>query len=746
MPLIDIAALLTDLSPFADLGTEPPVIVPYDGKHIVRMSREGYPLELVIFPDGAITEKHDGHERRHASFKALLASPTFADLARWADSQRMSLRDRVESETIAVTGRFARTAAEGNVAFFNETLWSGQPANGTGQIAVTLIDGPAGIGKTSFIRGLAFDRASSYQTERRPLVLHVESRGRMLQNLTDLMAFSLQTLRLKITYDQVPPLVRHGLILLAIDGFDELGDPNGYGLAWAQVNELITSSRGNGSLILSGRETFVSLDRLRPVLTSLTENDDVNTFTLQPLSASDARKWLRLKGWSEVTLSCDAAAPLFEPNSYALRPFFLSELARTGVEEQITQGAITNLLSFLVEAMAVREATKFGKDVEQVTSADERKHFVENLMEEIARDLAENQTEAIAAETVAWLAEICSQGIVPDALSGILKNRAGVIAFLTEDVRRGYRRFVHEQVSHYFLSRNIKRAVSEGEVPKYLRRNIFGLEFLESFSEYCLEWSSSDAKLFMEKVAIKLDEVGDFDRSRRNLASLLLTVSCIHQPSSEIVLKNISIDEVYLLQEAGKIVLKSVSINQLYARETDLRSLAFDDNCYIVSLVADDGTIPSRSMPFPSFISLHEKTLINQIDKSVWLTGQYEVNPFEEWTQQFFDTVVTQLPLVELLSKVARTKSYWIKDDEEDRAVRRILDDSHWVILKEIMIKHDLLTIRVVPASGRPGTFYHVKKRQALVDLRKPADDVVPFFRELLKVSAQLLKISKNAK
>jgi hypothetical protein len=79
----------------------------------------------------------------------------------------------------------------------------------------------------------------------------------MLQNITDLMAFSLQTLRLSVTYDQVPVLVRHGLVTLAIDGFDELGDPNGYDLAWAQVNDLVVEARGQGQIILAGRETFI---------------------------------------------------------------------------------------------------------------------------------------------------------------------------------------------------------------------------------------------------------------------------------------------------------------------------------------------------------------------------------------------------------------------------------------------------------------------------------------------------------
>lgn len=104
----------------------------------------------------------------------------------------------------------------------NQTPWQKQSTS------ILLIDGPAGVGKTVFIENLACNRARSYKVKRLPLLLHVKSRGRILTFLQDLIAFSLQTLRLDVTYDQIPTLVRRGLITLAIDGFDELGDPNGF--------------------------------------------------------------------------------------------------------------------------------------------------------------------------------------------------------------------------------------------------------------------------------------------------------------------------------------------------------------------------------------------------------------------------------------------------------------------------------------------------------------------------------------
>ena len=289
-------ALVEDLSPFADLGTEPPRSNGKDDAHVVRLVRNGAKLTLAFRSDGRVIEESEGTERTHLTFRALLASSTFANLGRWADSQRVLLRKRVEEETIPIVGSIAGSDdLNGDVTFLDGYLSQAWEQSPKPRSLIVLVDGPAGIGKTTLIRSLAFRRSEDYRLQQRPLILHVESRGRMLRNITDLMAFSLQTLRLAVTYDQVPILVKHGLITLAVDGFDELGDPNGYELAWAQVNDLVQSSRGAGTLLFAGRETFISKDRMLNALTAIdTSVDRLEAFSLKgyhkrPRLASTAR-------------------------------------------------------------------------------------------------------------------------------------------------------------------------------------------------------------------------------------------------------------------------------------------------------------------------------------------------------------------------------------------------------------------------------------------------------------------------
>ena len=605
---MSLESIQQDLAPFADLGTGAPRIVSFQRYLVCHLTREGVKTELVIDEAGGVVERVELAERRHESFKALLASPNFANLGKWADSQTVLLRDRIKEEDIDLSGKLSGENVEGGIALLDDSLTTHNTnPNLRPRVAITLIDGPAGIGKTSLIRLLSFRRASEYRFHQRALVLHVESRGRVLQNITDLMAFSLQTLRLNVTYDQIPVLVRNGLITLAVDGFDELGDPNGYRLAWAQVNDLIVSSRGEGVLLLSGRETFIKLETMERALSAFDRKyDKIQAFTLDLIKPMIARNWLREKTWTSEQLSSEAAVPLFEDGSYALRPFFISELSRRGVAEQIEAGDIEDLLSFLVNAMVKREASKFGSDIEAITSVSTRMLFVQKLMEEIARDLAENQTDSIPSESIAWLAEVVAYRLVPSELVGIITNRAEVIAFLTEDDRRGYKRFVHEQIQNYFLSKVTISSIIDGELPKYVRRNIFGFEFLENFCDVARHADQESIDRFSTAIVAQLSGADRLDRSKRNLGALLFSICSVAKPTQVPVIRNLNLDEIYVTESVCLIEIENTSINQLYARSADLRRLSFSNDCFIVSMIADQGTIPPKAFLFQASLPFQE--------------------------------------------------------------------------------------------------------------------------------------------
>ena len=133
--------------------------------------------------------------------------------------------------------------------------------------------------------------------------------------------------------------------------------------------------------------------------------------------------------------------------------------------------------------MIDRESEKFGNTVNQVLCTERRREFVTHFLREVARNLADEQTEALEAGSLAWLVEY----VVPESLDtdtvNILKNRAAVMAFLTNDARPGYRRFAQSQLHNYFLGEETLDAIASRDIPKYIRRNILGADFLSAFSD-----------------------------------------------------------------------------------------------------------------------------------------------------------------------------------------------------------------------------------------------------------------------
>ena len=388
------------------------------------------------------------------------------DLRKWAGSQKASLKAVLRSigEPIPVQGVLADHGTQMDIEQIDDLLVSPDGRSGDeSSVQVLLIDGPAGIGKTNFIERLALSRATQYTISQRPLILHVQSRGRVLTFLDDLIAFSLQTLRLRITYDQLPVLVRHGLVVLAIDGFDELGDPNGYDLAWGQINDLVNHVRGEGTLVLAGRETFIGKERMVGSIKSLSEDrDTINVLSLKLPEKHEAMTWLRQpeNGWSDEQLH--SVSELFEPGSYMLRPFFLAQLADREVAEAFRNEMLGYPLAFLVDLMIEREAGKFGEAVERHMDLEERKTFVREFLQEVARDMADQQSDALDETGILWIVDVVTGEDVPSEVRRLLRNRANVMAFLTTDERPGYRRFAHSQLFNHFLGEVTIDVLSEG--------------------------------------------------------------------------------------------------------------------------------------------------------------------------------------------------------------------------------------------------------------------------------------------
>ena len=736
--------LLThDLAAFADLGTEPPQGA-IQGDHLtVRMFRQGEELELQFHDGGAgkvIERSLDAHESRtHASYRALLASDRWGNLRGWTDQQRRLLQQNLRDidPPIPVKGLLYPGDTLIDLRALDDRL-ADQPHE-VQSVHIMLIDGPAGIGKTTFIELLALSRADRYLSTRRPLILHVKSRGRVLTFLQDLIAFSLQTLRLSVTFDQLPVLVRHGLVTLAIDGFDELADPNGYDLAWNQVNEIVDQVRGVGTLILAGRETFIGHERITANITSLTKHDDVQVLSLQAPPPATAKRWLNNNGWSKDNLK--DVDELFEPDSYALRPFFLTQLANREAISAIQHKIAGSPLAFLVELMIDREAGKFGDAVDSVLNEDQRRSYVRRLLREVARSIAEDGTEAIDERMLEWLVDMVMPEDTSPEVIAILKYRTAVMAFLEKDDAPNYRRFAHSQVYNHFLSEETIDVLLDGEIPKYVRRNTMGTDFLTAFNDLVLDLAGRAPQRisgFFKAVSGLVETYSRIDQGMRNLSAWLVTMLPAMEGADNLVLRNLDIDEALIQGTAPSASINNVVVNQLDVRGANLQDLTFV-SAIVTTLIVDETTRVPPSLPVPSRIQCEgfrgrsTAVITNPISIECWLDrhGRSGLTT-EHGTSGLVPNELRDHPLPELLGRACRSKLYWIPLKQKGD-FPQFVTDPRWGELLSLLEDHGLARRERRSMSGRGTDLFHIRRSKDILSEDPQDRQIRAFYESLVK-------------
>jgi len=733
--MINRETLIEELSPFSDIGETTPKITEKDGKFTIRMARDGRPLKVILDTATGKTQTTFGATptRNHASFAAMLASEVFANLKRWADIQREFLKQSVVApkKLIPINGKCDQGKKILEIdqadALIGQTE---RPPNAT---EILLIDGPAGIGKTNLIEQLALMRAERYKTSPCAVILHVKSRGRVLSNIQDLMAFSLQTLRSNITYDQIPILARYGLVIIAIDGFDELGDPNGYELAWAQLGELVSYVRGAGTIILSGRDTFVGRARLIKDVHAIRDQIDVVTaLTLDVPTANQAKEWLKGHQWTDATFKLPAISVLIEDDSFALRPVFLRLLGENIKPKLIRDKNENYLTAMLVTHMIEREAKLFGKAVDSKLSPEQLHSYVLNFLYEAARDMADSQTESLDENTLSWIAETALGDGYPDEIVGLIKNRSNVIAFLVPDERPGYRKFINSQLMNFFLAHVTIDAIGRGDVPKFVRRNLIGSEFLSVFIDVVAEeMTTSPSKITQFLLsATRFAQLHTYvDRGIRNVGALLFSALPYFPSDQSNLISGYQVDEAVLRGTSVAVQINEVMINQVDCRGADLTALSFSES-NIINVIGDDSSRFSSSFPLPKFITDGSgRQLSDPVEIMKWLDVRGR-NAEETSAGSIVPHVLQKHPIYKLLGRVCRLRQYWLRA-EDDVVGMKIFQDENWAILLPVLRKYGFLREESRQASGRPSAFVHVKQRERILSESKNDADLASFFKEL---------------
>lgn len=699
-----------DLALFSDPATDFEFKTAGDQSRARLVRRGEQRTYFINHVSGQIHSQH--YQQRHQSLKALLSSDEFADLRAFAATQRRVLASKKLGSLIDPAGVVNPDTAPRDLSLqLGRELIAPKDSN---VLNVLLIDGPAGVGKTSFIERMVYERAQDVSL---PPILHITSKGRRLSNLPDAIGRTANDLQADFRTDQVPVLARLNALQVAIDGFDELVHAEGYGRAWAALQEFIRQMATGGPLILAGRDTFFDQQDARRTLDRFGTRVDLTMIRLHEVTQETAKTWLRKQGWKSQDLSSRKLQSFFR-RSYTRRPFFLSQIARYKSFAAIPAER-GSPQAILIDELINREANLLtpalpGVPFEQIKLA------LGNLLEEMASDIAEREAESIPRENIEFYCDVAFESIAAGEELSAIRHRVGSAALIESDEDRDALRFPHSEIQNHFLARACFRALCGKRPFVPLRSTNFGIDLVEAFADVNRVANAIDSKTATAELLRYLSDEPYAVQLVSNVAALLIA-SLVRggSPDESLTLKGVALNEARVFDELGNAVMIEVAAGRLDARGADLSNVRFE-NCKIGALIVDDTTRFGTSVPEIGTLQIDQPAgLVSQHVKGEiinWLSAHslaFDVDKISDWRRG------TELPLVKYFDRLCRRfmRQHYIRDTQSDIA-SFLLHDPNWPTIFEMLRAEKRITVEgsagMAPA-GRDAKLYHVIEPESLL-------------------------------
>lgn len=709
--MISHELLERDLRPFADPATDVEVLA-NERTIRVSMTRDGESHVITLSTDSGHVRLQTAQEgepvtRDFPSLRSLLASQYFSNVQVLADNQRRLLDSQRVSAFIEPEGEIDENPL--TLDTFQQEAMLRERETHEKPIRLILLDGSAGVGKTSLISQLVLSRAESYGREgNQPPILHVANRGRRLVSLDELIALSIQLVRGRFTYDQVPSLVRHGVLQIAIDGFDELVDADGYADTWSVLRDFLSEIEAGGPIILAGRDTFFDLTKFAERLHDLSAKVSLKHASLSPITPATAKAWLARNGWSAEELSSSEAAELLKPDSYVLRPYFLSTIAPLGGVDSVL-GDLVSPRDFLVKSFLQREAKLIIQRIklDQPTAAK----LLWELFELVALEMAEAETESVDLPFLQLAVDLTFERALKDPSDvAKLRHKAGSFALMDNDTRQGFRRFPHTEISNHFLASALFKEVLAGKIPRFLRRGYFGTDLLLIAGEQMLDLPAESFRdLRSRLITLMRNDVGS-ERLSDNVTSLLATSAVVDTPD-ELLIERTNAGDVVLFGTTGTARMVEVSMNRLDCRGANLSAIAFDQ-CSASVLVVNDQTLFGPTVPVVGSL------MVETAGKTTVLYNPEEIDTWISTHQASMNYTLVENEATRLLEKVSRVflRQFFIKSDPLDPAGRYLSEDLWPAIEEKLSSAGRLRRTDRKDASGKRGEFIHIINAGAFLE------------------------------
>lgn len=385
--------------------------------------------------------------------------------------------------------------------------------------SVYFLIGQAGLGKTDLMVTLAKSRATNIASNPEsllPLYLFVSSTGRTLSSLEDAVNSALNITKV-LSSQSAKALCRNGLLVLLVDGFDELLGSSGYENALGSLEPWFRELGGRGVLVASARSSYYLTQYRRSLAQATDLNVDHTLAELQPWSKSDSERYLR-----DMGLSNHAINEIRERDWKILSvPFFAKAFAAWLMRNNETDNASPpSIYDVVVEQYLEREESKLtDPNVGALLKATE--------LRELFSEAAELMQESRNREIEQFDLTACAQSVVGasdlDTVRPGLNRRLSSICGLgvtTDSNGQNQFAFSHEVLFDCFLSLAIQKRVSGIQNTDSLLRLLSISKVNSSVFEWLVEKKPEDTERLAKKLSFKVKNPKDSQVLSANLGAL----------------------------------------------------------------------------------------------------------------------------------------------------------------------------------------------------------------------------------
>lgn len=346
---------------------------------------------------------------------------------------------------------------------------------------IIFITADAGHGKTALLRQYQSVQAIKYlkgKTEQ--LFWHIDLQGRQLLRLSEAFMGDLGDLRVSgLWMSSIIRLMKHGLLLVGIDGFDELAAEQGNNEALSALALLVKNLENKGTIVAASRRTFFDtedyLKRSRLIAGKLNEGCLFNQITLKDWGEREVslyalnRKIENPEGFYQGIhniLSGQSDHPLLT------RPFLISKLVDAIKKYNITAsefiGGMSNPedpnrgVNSIIEAFLKREVDEKWKERETgVPYLNQEQHLI--MLSAIAEMMWTSHTEKIRLDVIQTITTLLLDEWGIDVSRRIqVFDMIKMHALLTPpDDNPDYRSFEHPEFKDYFTAIWLQKLLSD---------------------------------------------------------------------------------------------------------------------------------------------------------------------------------------------------------------------------------------------------------------------------------------------